>query len=124
MTYGEKEFILAYDSRGKVQNGRSGLIAGAWDREPREYIFPCEHQAQRSNWKWGKALNSQRLMHDSCLFFSLCHFLFLSHFILLLSLNEFLTFISLIKYRQTWYVRESMRYLSCIIWLHFAQHDL
>lgn len=36
---GKKEFILAYDSRGKVQNGRSGLTAGAWSRELREHIF-------------------------------------------------------------------------------------
>lgn len=49
----------------------------------REHIFACEHRAQRSNWKWGKALNSQRVRHDSCLFLPLHHSLLLSHFMLL-----------------------------------------
>lgn len=41
----KKEFILVYDSRRGVQNGRGGMAAGSQNMELRYYIFNHEEKA-------------------------------------------------------------------------------
>ena len=126
MTYGgKKEFILAYDSGGEVQNGSSGV---AWQQVPGA---GAENTSSPVNTEpKAQTANGARLwtLKEWCMivvyFFlsiTLCFSPTLYYF---LSLNEFLTFISYllnIDKHGTW---EKACNMSFIIWFHFAQHDL
>jgi len=38
-----------------------GMATGGQSRKPRDHIFKGKRKAERVNWKWGEAINSQHL---------------------------------------------------------------
>jgi hypothetical protein len=63
----KEEFILDYDSRGRVHSGKEGMApAGEQRKKLRDPSFNRKHK-QRMSCTWDKAIKSQR--HSPVVFF-------------------------------------------------------